>query len=209
MSETPQVSVVVATFNRPDRALRLLSQLAGQDYPRSSLEVVVVDDGSAGDCAARLRAAPMPCRFEVIAQDNQGPARARHRGILAARGEIVVLLDDDMQVSPTFVAAHVRYHRAGARRVVLGRMRPDPGVDMPLYERSTRTSSPASSRGFGPGRYGCVGLTCARGTSPSDEETTSPSAGSTPRSANPRTPSSACGWRSPAASSSSATTRTP
>lgn len=135
MSETPQVSVVVATFNRPDRALRLLSQLAGQDYPSSSLEVVVVDDGSAGDCAARLRAAPMPCRFEVIAQDNQGPARARHRGILAARGEIVVLLDDDMQVAPTFVAAHVRYHRAGARRVVLGRMRPDPGVDMPLYER--------------------------------------------------------------------------
>jgi glycosyltransferase involved in cell wall biosynthesis len=135
MSETPQVSVVIATFNRPVLALRLLSQLAAQDYPSSSLEVIVVDDGSEGDCAQRLRAAPMPCRFEVIAQENRGPALARHRGILAARGEVVVLLDDDMQVTPTFISAHVRHHRAGSRRVVLGRMKPDPDVDMPLYER--------------------------------------------------------------------------
>jgi len=135
MSEPLQVSVVIATFNRPQLALRLLGQLAAQKHPQSSLEVIVVDDGSAEDCARRLKAATLPCRFEVIAQENQGPARARHRGILAARGEIIVLLDDDMQVSPAFVAAHVRYHQPGTRRVVLGRMRPDPGVEMPLYER--------------------------------------------------------------------------
>jgi glycosyltransferase involved in cell wall biosynthesis len=135
MSLSPRVSVVIATYNRPQTAARLLAQLAAQDYPASALEVIVVDDGSSGDCAERLRATAMPCRFELIAQQNQGPARARHRGILAASGEIVVLLDDDMQVSPAFVAAHVRQHLGGPRRVVLGRLQPDPGVAMPLYER--------------------------------------------------------------------------
>jgi glycosyltransferase involved in cell wall biosynthesis len=135
MSEALPASVVIATYNRPERALRLLGQLAGQDHPHSALEVIVVDDGSSGDGVERLRTAAMPCRIEVIAQENQGPARARHRGILAARGDVVVLLDDDMQVPPTFVSAHVRYHQPGTRRVVLGRMKPDPDVDMPLYER--------------------------------------------------------------------------
>jgi GT2 family glycosyltransferase len=128
--------VVFATYKRPQLAARLLGQLAVQDLPPDALEVVVVDDGSGEDVAALLRATPMPFHLVVMSQANRGAAAARDRAIRAARGEVVVELDDDMQVGPAFVTAHLRHHPPGSRRLVLGHILPDPGLArMPLFER--------------------------------------------------------------------------
>jgi glycosyltransferase involved in cell wall biosynthesis len=71
----------------------------------------------------------------VLTQENAGAARARHRGITAARGDLIVITDDDMQVSPDFLARHVSAHPAGSRRAVLGWVRLDSPQAMPLFER--------------------------------------------------------------------------
>jgi GT2 family glycosyltransferase len=55
--------------------------------------------------------------------------------MLRARGEVAVIVDDDMRVGPTFLAEHLEAHAAGPRRVVLGRLRPEPGERLPLFER--------------------------------------------------------------------------
>jgi hypothetical protein len=46
-----------------------------------------------------------------------------------------VITDDDMQVSPDFLARHVSAHPAGSRRAVLGWVRLDSPQAMPLFER--------------------------------------------------------------------------
>lgn len=120
-----RVSVVIATYNRPHLLRRLLGQLARQTL--DDFEVIVVDDGSSPPVAAE--------GVRLIRQTNAGAAAARHAGVLAARGEIVVVVDDDMQVAPDFLARHLEAHD-GPHSVVLGRIRADPDLPkMPLFER--------------------------------------------------------------------------
>jgi GT2 family glycosyltransferase len=130
------VSVVVATYNRPELVERLLVQLGHQTLPHHRFEVVVVDDGSEPPVAERLTQLKVPYPLHVVTQANAGAAAARHHGIVEAKGALVVVTDDDMQVPPHFLAAHVAAHPPGSRRAVLGRIEPDPDVgSMPYFER--------------------------------------------------------------------------
>ena len=136
MSGVPRLSVVVATYNRPRLLERLLSQLAQQTLARDDYEVVVVDDGSVPPVSGALPPLSLPLALTLLEVPNGGAATARDLGVRRAQGAIVVILDDDMQVGPGFLAAHLALHDAGARRVVLGHIRPDPGLArMPLFER--------------------------------------------------------------------------
>lgn len=135
MSASPRVSVVVATYDRPASIERLVRQLGEQELAADAFEVVVVDDGSGEAAAPRLQRLSVPCALTVITQENAGAARARDRGIAAARGDLVVVLDDDMQVARDFLARHLSAHPAGSRRAVLGRLRLDPAQSFPLFER--------------------------------------------------------------------------
>jgi len=129
------VSVVIATHDRLDSVERLVRQLGAQDVAGDEFEVVVVDDGSREPVSSRLDRHPLPCALTVLHQPNAGAAAARHRGISAARGDLVVVLDDDMQVAPDFLTSHLRAHPAGSRRAVLGWVRLDETRKMPLFER--------------------------------------------------------------------------
>jgi GT2 family glycosyltransferase len=126
--------VVVATWNRPDLLRGLVAQLCRQDY--ADHEVVIVDDGSEPPVASH-DSLGFPSRVRLLRQPNAGPASARHRGILEASGDLVILLDDDMVVGPGFVAAHARRHdEVPGSGVVLGEIRPDPELrGLPLFER--------------------------------------------------------------------------
>lgn len=135
MTAGPRASVVVATYERAASIERLLRQLGAQTLAGDEFEVVVVDDGSRPAVAPRLQRLGMPCTLTVLTQENAGAAFARHRGIEAARGDLVIVIDDDMQVEPDFVAAHLNAHPAGSRRAVLGWVRLDPARAMPLFER--------------------------------------------------------------------------
>ncbi|GHH01088.1 exopolysaccharide biosynthesis glycosyltransferase EpsD [Comamonas sp. JC664] len=135
-ASAPRLSVVIATYNRLPLITRLLWQLAGQTLPPEQFEVVVVDDGSKEPTREPLQALALPYTLRVEVQQNAGAAAARHRGVLAARGEVVLVTDDDMQVAPDFLERHLAHHPEGSRVVVLGRIRPDPAIgDMPLFER--------------------------------------------------------------------------
>lgn len=139
MTDAFEVSVIVATYNRTPSLARLLGLLAEQTLPATTFEVVVVDDGSTPPArdtlAALLAPGALPYTIRVIAQANAGPGAARHRAISVARGTLLVVVDDDMRVGRDFLAEHLAAHPRGSRRVVLGRLRPEPGTHLPLFER--------------------------------------------------------------------------
>lgn len=128
----------MATYNRLTLLQRLLRQLARQTLPPSDYEVVVVDDGSKEPVLGPLTelAKSLPYPLHVESQQNAGAAAARHRGVTRARGDVVLITDDDMQVPEDFLQRHLEQHPPGSRHVVLGRIDPDPAIDdMPLFER--------------------------------------------------------------------------
>jgi serine acetyltransferase/glycosyltransferase involved in cell wall biosynthesis len=131
----PQLSVVIAAYNRADSVTELLRLFAEQTLPAAEFEVIVVDDGSAIPVAPLLERLVLPFSLTVLRQANAGPAAARNTGILQARGRIIVILDDDMRIGPEFLAAHLACHDVAPHRVVLGRLLPPAERRLPLFER--------------------------------------------------------------------------
>lgn len=110
------LSVVIPTWNRIAMLERVLDALDRQEGA-PKFDVVVIDDGSTDDTAARVRGHldakrwSMPLRFE--SQANAGPGRARNRGVTLARGRYVVFIGDDTVPETRFLAEHARIHREG------------------------------------------------------------------------------------------------
>ncbi len=101
MSE-PDLTVVMATKDRPDLALRMCrSVLRSRDV---ELEVVVVDDGSSPEAASALAAlAATDGRVRLLRNDiSSGPSTARNSGLELARGRWTSFVDDDDIVGPEF-----------------------------------------------------------------------------------------------------------
>lgn len=122
-ASTPEISVVIPSFNRLPSLQRVLTALAGQTVPQGVFEVVVVSDGSTDGTDAYLAARATPIPVHAISQPNQGPAAARNAGVDAARARLVLFLDDDVVPAPALVERHLAAHRRhGDDVVVLGPM---------------------------------------------------------------------------------------
>jgi dolichol-phosphate mannosyltransferase len=97
----PRISVVVPVFDEEPNLAPLVSEigsaLAGLDY-----ELLVVDDGSRDATPATLaRLAGEEPRLRALRHDrNYGQSAALATGFLAARGELLVTLDGDLQNDP-------------------------------------------------------------------------------------------------------------
>ena len=87
------VSVVIPTRNRWELLSRALASVLAQEDV--ALEVIVVDEGSTDETPAKLASIDDE-RVRSLRNDvPTGVARARNRGVEAARGEWVAFLDDD------------------------------------------------------------------------------------------------------------------
>ncbi len=95
------ISVIIPAFNIEDLLPKCVTSVASQDYPKSLLQIIVVDDGSTdktGAVADKLSAEYE--NVEVIHKENGGSSSARNAGLLAATGEYVGFVDSDDYISP-------------------------------------------------------------------------------------------------------------
>ena len=106
---TPDISVVVPTYRRPDRVIRLVSALERQTLAKHRFEVVIVDNASPDDTLARLApvADASPLDIRVFVQHRRGPAATRNAGWRAARADLVAFIDDDCVPDPNWLTAGV------------------------------------------------------------------------------------------------------
>lgn len=112
---TMEISVVIPTFNRRPLLERSLAALAGQERDADlSYEVLVCDDGSTDGteelCTATAARYPVSLRY-VPGTHSGGPSTPRNHGTMAARGRVVVYVDDDAVPSRDLVLQHARFHR--------------------------------------------------------------------------------------------------
>ncbi|MFQ4136062.1 glycosyltransferase family 2 protein [Nodosilinea sp. PGN35] len=98
-------SVVIPTYNRPERLASCLLSLTRLSYPRDGFEVIVVDDGSAQPLAATVEPFEAVLNLTLLRQVNSGPAKARNAGAARAQGQYLVFTDDDCQPHPSWLNA--------------------------------------------------------------------------------------------------------
>lgn len=89
--DKPFVSVITPVFNAEGTVEAFLEALEDQSYPRERYEIIIVDNGSSDNTRQIIE------RFGEVTllerTDVQSPYAARNKGLGAASGEILVLLD--------------------------------------------------------------------------------------------------------------------
>jgi GT2 family glycosyltransferase len=130
------ISLLICTRDRAsslDRTLASVSRAAAETPV--PVEVVVVDNGSSDDTAARLaRWQERQCfPVRLVAEPLPGLARARNTGIAQARGGIIAMTDDDCVLDPGyFTLLAARFAQWPAPVVVGGRILLGDPADLPV-----------------------------------------------------------------------------
>lgn len=95
----PLVSVIIPVFNTGNYVSDTLKSIIKQDYP--NFEVIVIDDGSTDnsgdicdDFARRIS------NLHIYHQRNQGVTSARKYGVKMSKGNWIIFVDGDDQLSP-------------------------------------------------------------------------------------------------------------
>jgi GT2 family glycosyltransferase len=102
----PKVSVIVVNWNGRHLLEDCLASLRCQTFRDS--EVILVDNGS-GDGSVEWVAAHYPEIRIVALGTNKGFCGGNNAGIRVARGEYIVLLNNDTEVEPDWLGELVRY----------------------------------------------------------------------------------------------------
>jgi len=133
-----RVSVVIPAFNRAPLLDRTLDALESQTYPSALTEVIVIDNGSTDDTAARLSARRPQWALHVLHnRENQTAAGARNQGVAVATGDVIAFTDSDCRPTPTWLEALLAGFEDDID-IVQGRTAPDPTQP---YEPLSRSQS--------------------------------------------------------------------
>jgi GT2 family glycosyltransferase len=101
----PRVSVIIPTWNGCALLRAALGSLRSQTF--SDFETIVVDNGSRDGTLAMLEA-EHPDVVVLPFAENRGFAVAVNAGVRAARGNVLVLLNNDVETEPQWLEAIVR-----------------------------------------------------------------------------------------------------
>mgnify|MGYP001810197947 FL=1 len=100
LSPEISVSIVIATYDRPDGLRNCLKHLMLQESSRK-IEIIIVDNHpSSGITEPIIKEFP---GVILVKESRQGLPYARNAGILASTGEIIIATDDDVTTPPDWL----------------------------------------------------------------------------------------------------------
>jgi len=91
--ESPRVSVIMPTYNRPQMIRESIESVMAQTF--TDWELIVVNDGGGREVERTLEAHLGDRRVRYVYAEHGGLSSARNVGIYAARAELIAQLDDD------------------------------------------------------------------------------------------------------------------
>lgn len=129
-----KISVVIPTYNRKDKLMKVLNAFCRQSF--DDFEVVIVDDGSndgTGDMISKIN---LPFKIKYLFQHNKGPAAARNLGISHTQGDIIFFTGDDIISSSNLLSEHIKKHNVEDKKIaVLGYTKWLPQIKMTPFRR--------------------------------------------------------------------------
>ena len=129
MGDLPEVSVVVASYNRRLRLPALVEAVLA-DEAASEL-IVVVDGCDDGSIEFLQQVAADEPRLRPIRVSHRGHLACLDAGVRMASSRVVLLLDDDVLPHEGLVSSHAAWHCAKSGLVVMGYM----PVRLPKHRR--------------------------------------------------------------------------
>lgn len=114
------LTIVMPVYNERDTLRTALDRLLAVTMPVET-EILVVDDGSSDGCTETIADLVAAGSVRLITQNpNQGKGAALRRGIAEASGELLTILDADLEYDPGDFPALLQPILDGDARVVYG-----------------------------------------------------------------------------------------
>lgn len=132
MEPAPTLSVIIPTYNRKDSLLRALESLKQQTFPMDRLAVIVVDDGSTDDTHTIVNQ-QFPFTLHYVQQNHQGATAAINYGATISESEILVIIDDDITISPQSLEALAEKCSQGTKVLAMGTINKRGSVNASVY----------------------------------------------------------------------------
>lgn len=92
-----KLSVVIITRNQCQKLKRCLDSIFNSDNGKQNIEIIVIDNRSVDDTLLMLREYS-PNVILIRNKKNKGVAPARNQGIEVAKGNYIMMLDDDTEI---------------------------------------------------------------------------------------------------------------
>jgi glycosyltransferase involved in cell wall biosynthesis len=110
---TPEISVLISTYNRPRLLREALESFCEQTVSSDRFEVVVVDDGST-ESELDAIVGEFTDRLQIVGlrAGHAGRSAAKNLCVVLARGPLVLFFDDDDRVTPDYLERHLAAHAA-------------------------------------------------------------------------------------------------
>ncbi len=108
------VSIVTSTYNRAQVFRKVIESFCDQTMAPERFELVVADDASTDETHAMIKEmqAKVPFHIEYIRHaHNSGQATGRNNCIRAARGKVVLFVDDDVLADRHLLEEHYKMHQ--------------------------------------------------------------------------------------------------
>ena len=102
---TPEVSLIIPTYNRRAMLLEAIDSVLAQSV--TAFELIVIDDGSTDGTDEHLTRLDKAIRIERI--EHSGPAAARNRGVELANAPLIAFLDSDDLWAPTKLERQIAF----------------------------------------------------------------------------------------------------
>ena len=120
--DTPQLSVVMTTYNRGGMLHDAVRSVLAQDVASTPpFELIVVDNNSTDNTPQVVEQfARVDGRVRYIFEPRQGSSYGRNAGIREARAPLIAFTDDDVRAQPDWVEAIVRAFREHPEADVVG-----------------------------------------------------------------------------------------
>lgn len=135
------LSVVIPTFGRDAVMVETVHRVLQQDPPPDELLVIDQTPRHSGDVERELTRLSVTGAIAWVRLAAPSIPRAMNAGLLRARSNIVLFLDDDVVPAPGLIAAHLAAHRDSGAALVAGQVlqpgeEPESGTETAFRFRS-------------------------------------------------------------------------
>lgn len=139
------ISYIITTFNRGEKVLKTIRSILNQVSPADAVEIIVVDGGSKDNTRELVNdVSETNSMVRLLTDFSPGVMPSRHTGAKEAKGDVLVYIEDDVQVSDTHVQTIKEIFSNQANQMATGPCEPDYlSKDFPEWYEKMWSTDPA------------------------------------------------------------------
>lgn len=140
------ISLIIPTHNRAGALALTLEYLSKQDFS-GNWEVIVVNNNCTDntDEVITSRLEKFPAALKLIHEKKPGASAARNAGAKAARGKMIIFIDNDILVPPNFLQLHKKRSEAYGNSWIVGQALNLPEQEATIFGQYRKSLFPAAA----------------------------------------------------------------